>query len=327
MNQYAHIATLVIAGLLLVCPAASQADPAADPAADSEIGAKKTYTPAEIGQGDFSLKPDKTIVYKTVDQLGEPAELTLHAFFPEGYQTSDKRAAAVFFHGGGWYGGTPDQFYPQSRYLALRGMVTFSVQYRTIKAFKTTPKECVTDGKSAVRWVRQHAAELGIDPARIAVGGGSAGGHIAAATALVDGFEGAGEDSQVSCRPNALLLYNPVFDNGPKGFAHSLVKAYWKEISPIDHIDAQAPPSIVFLGTKDQYIPADTGRRFERLMKEQGRRCDLHLYEGKPHGFFNLWVSRSDLAETIIKLDRFLVSLGYLEGDAILQAQLIPDEG
>ena len=83
MNQYAHITTLVIAGLLLVCPAASEAQKALGQAADSEIGARKTYTPAEIGQGDFSLKPDKTIVYKTVDQLGEPAELTLHAFFPQ----------------------------------------------------------------------------------------------------------------------------------------------------------------------------------------------------------------------------------------------------
>lgn len=281
--------------------------------------AVKRWVPAEIGQGAFSLKPDKTIVYKTVDKLGQPAELTLHAFLPEGYKPSDKRPAALFFHGGGWHGGTPDQFYPQSRYLALRGMVAFSVQYRTIGAFKTTPKECVADGKSAVRWVRQHAAELGVDPNRIAAGGGSAGGHIAAATALVDGFEDTGEDLQVSCRPDALLLYNPVFDNGPEGFGYPLVRDYWKAISPIDNIDAQAPPAIVFLGTKDQFIPAETGRRFERLMKEQGRRCDLHLYEGKPHGFFNIWVSRENLAETIIRLDRFLTSLGYLEGAAILQ--------
>ncbi len=222
--------------------------------------AVKQWTPAEIGQGTFSLKPDKTIAYKTVDKLGQPVELSLHAFLPAGYKTSDKRPAVLFFHGGGWHGGTPDQFYPQSRYLALRGMVAFSVQYRTIGEFKTTPKECVADGKSAVRWVRQHAAELGIDPHRIAAGGGSAGGHIAAATALVDGFEDAGEDLQVSCRPDALLLYNPVFDNGPEGFGYPLVRDYWKEISPIDNIDAQAPPAIVFLGTKDQFIPGRDNR-------------------------------------------------------------------
>ena len=67
--------------------------------------AVKRWAPAEIGQGAFSLKPDKTIVYKTVDKLGQPAELTLHAFLPEGCKPSDKRPAALFFHGGGWHGG------------------------------------------------------------------------------------------------------------------------------------------------------------------------------------------------------------------------------
>ena len=111
-----------------------------------------------------------------------------------------------------------------------------------------------------------------------------------------------------------------MFDNGPNGFGYPLVRGYWKAISPIDNIDAQAPPTIVFLGTNDEYIPAETGRRFERLMKEQGRRCELHLYDGKTHGFYNIWRSRNDLAETTIRLDHFLTSLGYLEGAAILQA-------
>jgi len=76
---------------------------------------------------------------------------------------------------------------------------------------------------------------------------------------------------------------------------------------------------MVILGAKDKYIPVATGRRFERLMKENGIRCDLHLYEGKPHGFFNLWVSREDLAETTIKMDRFLTSLGYLKGEPTIK--------
>ena len=284
----------------------------------------KVWTSAEIGSGVFSLKPDQTHAYKTVNNQGQPVELKIHAFLPEGYQSTDKRPAIVFFHGGGWYGGTPDQFYPQCRYLALRGMVAFSAEYRCINTFKTTPKECVMDGKSAVRWVRQHATKLGVDPKRIAAGGGSAGGHIAAATALAKGFEEVGADTTTSCRPDALVLYNPVFDNGPNGFGHALVKDYWKEISPIDNVSAYSPPAMVILGTKDEYIPVDTGRRFERLMKENGIRCDLHLYEGKPHGFFNIWVNRKDLAETTIRTDRFLTSLGYLKGEPIFK--LTPED-
>ena len=302
----------VILGGAVVVVSAARAESAA-------LVDSKLWLPSEIGQGAFGLQPDQAHIYKTVTTNGQPVELKLHAFLPEGHKASDQRPAIVFFHGGGWYGGTPDQFYPQCRYLALRGMVAFSVQYRTINAFKTSPRECVMDGKSAVRWVRQHAAELGIDPARIAAGGGSAGGHIAAATALVDAYEEEGEEQAVSCHPDALVLYNPVFDNGPNGFAHGLVKDYWTEISPIDRIDEQVPPSIVLLGTKDQHVPVETGRRFERLMREEGRRCDLTLYEGKGHAWFNLWVSRDDLADTMVKVDHFLASLGYLQGEPILK--------
>jgi acetyl esterase len=248
--------------------------------------APKKWTPEQIGWQSFPLKPDRTLEYKTVTGTnGAPVNLRLQVFLPEGWQASDKRPAAVFFHGGGWYGGGADHYYPQSRYLALRGMVAISVEYRTINRFGTTPKECVKDGKSAMRWVKAHAAELGIDPEQIVAGGGSAGGHIAAAMALVRAFDEEGEDTSVSCIPKALLLFNPVFDNGPDGLAYELVKPYWKEISPIDHIDDQTPPAMVLLGTEDIHVPVDTAKRFERGMKENGRRCDLHLYEGAEHGW------------------------------------------
>jgi len=282
--------------------------------------APKTWTPEQIGWQSFPLKPDKTLAYKTVTgKDGAPVKLKLQIFLPEGWQASDKRPAAVLFHGGGWYGGGPDHYYPQSRYLALRGMVAISVEYRTINRFGTTPKECVKDGKSAMRWVKAHAAELGIDPEQIVAGGGSAGGHIAAAMALVRAFDEAGDDMSVSCIPKALLLFNPVFDNGPEGFAHDLVKAYWKGISPIDHIDAKTPPAFVVLGTEDVHVPIETAKRFERLMNENGRRCDLHLYEGKKHGWYNLWVSRDAMAEALIRMDHFLMSLDYLHGEPVLE--------
>jgi dipeptidyl aminopeptidase/acylaminoacyl peptidase len=121
-----------------------------------------------------------------------------------------------------------------------------------------------------------------------------------------------------------LVLYTPVFDNSPKGFGHSLVKDYWKAISPIDHVDEQTPPTVVFLGTKDKHVPVETGKRFDRLMKEKGRHSVLHLYEGKPHAFFNLWVSREILADTLVKVDRFLASLGYLQGEPIFKLEAPP---
>ncbi|MFK7911075.1 MAG: alpha/beta hydrolase [Akkermansiaceae bacterium] len=252
--------------------------------------------------------PDKSLVYKRIGDR----ELKMHIFLPEGHKASDKRAAVVFFFGGGWVGGTPSQFYPHCRYLASRGMVAMAADYRVKSKDKTTPKECVMDGKSAVRWLRKNASQWGVDPDKVAAGGGSAGGHVAAATGTVKGFEEKGEDLSVSSKPVALVLFNPVYDNGPKGYGHNRVKDYWKQISPMHNLGEHSPPTIVFLGTKDNLIPVSTAKKYQQLMKKSGVRSDLHLYPGQPHGFFNLNKSRESFESTVAHMDKFFVSLGYL---------------
>ena len=104
--------------------------------------------------------PDRQVTYKTVGET----ELKLHIFTPADYKLSDKRAAIVFFFGGGWNSGSASQFYPHCEYLASRGMVCMSAEYRVKSRNNTSPRECVMDGKSAVRWIRLNADKLGIDP-------------------------------------------------------------------------------------------------------------------------------------------------------------------
>ena len=265
---------------------------------------------AFLVNGLRGAEPDQKLVYKKVGET----ELSLHLFKPKGHKPGDQAPAIVFFFGGGWTSGSPGQFYPHCEYLASRGIVAMSAEYRVRSRNKTTPKECVMDGKSAVRWIRSHATELGIDPQKLAAGGGSAGGHVAAATATVKGLEEEGENQSISCRPDALVLFNPVFDNGPEGWGHDRVKNYWKQISPLHNISENTPPMIVFLGTKDDLIPVATAQKFKKLMEEKGRRCDLHLYEGQKHGFFNV-AKKANYAKTVIEMDRFLESLGYLKGE------------
>jgi acetyl esterase/lipase len=250
-------------------------------------------------------KPDLLLSYKKVKEV----ELKLHVFQPPGFKMSDKRPAIIFFFGGGWNGGMPSQFYPHCKHLASRGMVAISAEYRVKSQHKTTPLECVKDGNSAIRWVRTHAGKLGIDPKMIAAGGGSAGGHVAAATGMTKEVFEEGEDTKVSSRPDALVLFNPVFDNGPKGYGHDRVKGYWKKISPMHNLDKTTPPTIVFLGTKDKLIPVATAEKYRDIMKKNGTRCDLHLYEGQPHGFFN----KAKYRETVLGMDRFLAELGFLK--------------
>jgi len=244
-------------------------------------------------------------------------DLYAYVFEPKDHDPAkDKRAAIVFFFGGGWVGGSPTQFEQQARYLTGRGMVAICADYRVKSRQNATPDQCVADGKSAIRWVRKNAARLGIDPDRIAAGGGSAGGHVAAAAGICDGLEDAADpDSSVSSKPNALVLFNPVYDNGPEGWGHASAKPWFPQISPAHNITKDDPPAVVFLGTKDDLIPVATAEKFRAAMIAAGLKSELHLYPDKPHGFFNEAKGGTEtFLDTIRKMDAFLAGLGYLEG-------------
>ena len=249
-------------------------------------------------------------------------ELKLHLEKPANWKATDRRPAIVFYFGGGWVGGTAEQFRKQSEYLATRGMVGIRVEYRTIpKGDKGPPLVCCADAKSAMRYVRTHAAELGVDPARIAAAGGSAGGHLAAFTALVDGLDDPQDDLKVSCKPAALVLFNPVFANGPGQWGHERVGDRFLEFSPAHHVNKEAPPAIVFLGDQDKLIPVSVLREFASGMKKAGIRCDAHVYPKADHGFFN---REPHYTETLIETDKVLASLGWLQGPPTLTPPAAP---
>ena len=264
----------------------------------------------------LNLKGAEVEVYKKAS--GD--DLRIYRFDPEGHEPAkDRRPAVVFFFGGGWNGGSPTQFEPHANYLAGRGIVAFVADYRVKSRQGTSPRECVEDGKSAVRWIRKNADRLGIDPERIAAGGGSAGGHVAAATGMCEGFENPDEDLSISSKPQALLLFNPVYDNGPEGYGNSRVTEWFPAISPAHNITKDDPPTIVFLGTKDKLIPVSTAEKFDKDLRELGVKSEAHFYEDEPHGFFNLKLGQGKpkhFLDTVLKMDRFLVETGFLEGEA-----------
>ena len=196
-------------------------------------------------------------------------------------------------------------------------MATFVADYRVKSRQNTEPNACVADGKSAVRWLRKNAKRLNIDPERIAAGGGSAGGHVAATTGICDGLDAPGEkDSVISSKANALLLFNPVYDNGPKGYGHSRAKKWFPAISPAHNISDDDPPTIVFLGSKDSLIPVSTAEKFDADLKAAGIQSELWIYDGQPHGFFNESKNQEAFLDTVIKTDEFLQSIKWIEGPA-----------
>jgi Esterase/lipase len=250
----------------------------------------------------------KEHIYKQVDGR----ELKIYVSTPPGWTAEGKHPAIVLYHGGGWVRGTPAALNDQAEFLQSKGFVVFLVQYR-LAPEKQAPEICLRDAKSAMRWVRKHAAEWGVDPDRIAAGGGSAGGHLAAGTALLPGFDEAGEDASVSCRPDALVLFNPVIDNGPEGYGYKRFADRYREFSPAHNIAPGAPPTLILSGTADDTAKASLLQRFAEAMTAAGNRCDLKLYEGGKHGFYRRTAGKGKFfAATLSEIEAFFRSLGWL---------------
>ena len=267
------------------------------------------------------LKGAERVVYKTVGDT----QLHLHIFRPTKQRT--KAPAIVFFFGGGWRSGTPAQFEQQCRYLASRGMVAMTAEYRIRNMHGTLATACVADGKSAVRWIRANAKRLGVDPGRIAAGGGSAGGHVAACTGVIAGFEGKGEDGKISSVPNAMVLFNPPCVLAPvptrKDFlnAENIVGLRERmgvapvELSPWHHIRKGLPPTLVLHGEEDPTVKFWTAKVFVEKMQLSNNAAELAAYPGEAHGFFNYGRGGNRMfIATMRRTDEFFVKLGWLKG-------------
>ena len=257
-----------------------------------------------------------TEIFKSVGDI----ELRTRIYKPEGWNASDRRPAVVFFFGGGWRKGTPSQFHEHCRHFAERGIVAFAPEYRIKEKHSSTPTDSTKDAKSMVRWVRANADRLGVDADRVAAGGGSAGGHLAAATATVGAANEEGEDLEVSAVPDALLLFNPAVN-----LVFPRVKEKWgdevystiMEISPHHHVSKDLPPTVIFHGEADETVPFAHQEAFVAKAKELGA-MDVTLvgYPKRGHGFFNFGRDGGkDYEDTLAKSDAMLVRLGWLEAE------------
>ncbi|MEN8187304.1 MAG: alpha/beta hydrolase [Bacteroidota bacterium] len=256
------------------------------------------------------------ILYKQIDTTN----LYMEVYRPENIDTAKKYPVVVFFFGGGWNTGSIKQFEPHAKYFSQRGMICFLVDYRVNKRQQTTPFESLKDAKSAIRFIREHADELYIDTSKIVTVGASAGGHLAAATALIDDYNENTDNLSVSCKPNALVLFNPVIDNGPGGYGYDRIGNEYKSFSPLHNIMKGTPPTILFLGTNDVLIPVETAKYYQKIMEKVESRCELRLYEGEGHGFFN-YKNIGYYKKTVLEADRFLQSLGYLKNEPIIKIE------
>lgn len=272
------------------------------------LAAKKPKAePNYVAQLSLKIAPARQIVYKKIGDR----ELHLDIFEPKELKPDDKRACFVSIHGGGWTSGTPRSMYRFVEHCTELGMVGIGVQYRLYKAgTEVSVFECVKDARSAVRYVRAHAAELRIDPQKIAVNGASAGGHLAAAAAMFN-FDETGEDVTVSCVPNALMLFSPVIDTSKEGYGNAKLGERWEELSPAHKVRPDMPPTILFHGTGDATTPFTGAQLFHDAMLRAGNRSELVKVEGAIHTY--MFKDDALYQDTLHRMDAFFASLGLVK--------------
>ena len=258
-------------------------------------------------------------IYKTIDTT----DLKIDIFYTEQSVKKENNTAIVFFHGGGWAFGTPDEFFTTCERYARMGIVTFSVEYRLsiengITPSKTiSPIECIMDARSAIRWVRGNAKKFHLAPDKIVAAGQSAGGHLALCTAMIDGYNEKSDNPGISCRPNAILLFSSCI-NAVEGWCDRLLDdrrdKIWS-ISPAHNIKTGLPPMIDFHGTDDEMVPLWTAQFFEIDMKKAGNYYELHTFKGRKHylGEGNPKYSRYYDDEILKITDDFLRKYKFME--------------
>jgi acetyl esterase/lipase len=267
---------------------------------------------AEKGGLGADVTPGKRYTYK--QSAGKPREMEI--YFPPNHDPAKAKAPGVIlFHGGGWGGGSLSQFRKACEYFASRGLVCATAEYRMLTkdeaaklpAGETRKRVCVTDAKSAIRWFKQHAGELGFDPARVITGGGSAGGHISALATMNPGLNDPADPKDFDTSVVAYLWFNPAFSPDDTQDA---------EVDVLRFLKKDIAPAIAFFGTEDTWLKGWT-TAYAKLQSLGNTTTDLQFAPGQAHSFFNKdpWQT-----VTLLAADRFLIRLGLLKGEPTLTA-------
>ena len=260
------------------------------------------------------LKTAQEEIYKTIDGI----DLSAYLWQPSPDKApSGPNSVAAFFFSSGWDNGQVSQFAPHCVYFASRGMLTVAFDYRVSTRNGGGPLQAMADARSAIRWLRLNAVELGINPGKIVGVGGSGGGHAIASAALLSGFDDPGDALDINPVPNAMVLFNPVTDTSKAGFGLERFPdaGTAKAANLIRAIRPGLPPMLIMHGTGDRVVPFQGSYEFARKASKKKNQCRLIEFEGQGHGFFNFNLSFERYEATLMAMDEFLVELGMIEPD------------
>ena len=251
---------------------------------------------------------DVTVEENLTYGQGGDAELKLDLARPEG---EGPFPAIVFIHGGGWFQGNRQAYKSQIREAAQKGYVAATISYRLMQ-FDQKQKETTTakpifpaqiqDAKAAIRWLRANAGKYHVDPERIGVTGGSAGGHLSLLAGLADkkaNLEGKGGHPDQSSRVQAVVnFFGPTemasaYETSSVAWIFRLfmggtpdeVPATYKAASPVTYVSQDDPPVLTLHGDRDKLVPIAQAKLLDEKMKAAGAPHTLIILEGQGHGF------------------------------------------
>ncbi len=246
-----------------------------------------------------SVKVDRGVVFYREDRRRVRLDVYRSR---EGAPKGGLLPAVVQVHGGGWIlGSRSEQGIPLLNHLASNGWVGFNVDYRLSP--RATLPEHVIDVKRAIAWVREHADEYGVDPNRVAITGGSAGGHLCALAALTSGdrsLQPGFEDADTSVM--AAVPFYGIYDfEALDTYSHlrdwlfekvvlkqTITEApqLYRDVSPTHRVTEDAPPFLIFHGDQDSLVPVEDARAFTKRLEDVSRNAVLYVeMPGAEHAF------------------------------------------
>ncbi len=259
------------------------------------------------------LRDSCSYVYHRAPQ----GDVMAHVFLPPDKASAGPRPVVVFFHGGFWESPMPTQFVPHCLHFASRGAVAVAAETRVGSKHGTGPLEAIDDARELIRWLRENADTLNLDPARIVTGGAGGGALLALLTAMPKEKD-LPPVNGTSCRPQALILFSALVHAGPRNAAGAKFPTPRdaKRHSPLALVRGKLPPMLFFHGRADRVAPFDEVEKFRRKMRWRRNACELVDFERADHSFFNFNVSHQHFELTIAAADRFLVKHGMLQPEA-----------
>lgn len=242
--------------------------------------------------------------------------LDMVAYFPEGHSEEDRRGCVVFFYSSLWDRGVLSQFAPHCIYFREKGLVTFAVDYRVSSRHRTGPLHTIADTRSALRWLRSNAAGLGLDPEKICAVGAAASAHAILIASMWDDFDEPGENLEVPCVPDAMVLFEPITDVTDRQTVKDLFpdRALAKQLSPVLQVRKEMPPSLIIHGRRNRVIPFEHSAQLFKRMKRKRNDSELVEFDGVGHGFYNFNVDINYYEATQHRMEEFLTRNGWLRG-------------